>query len=365
VSQTHFITDYRSLLLEGRPLIDVRAPVEFTRGAFPGAVNLPLMTDEERHQVGIRYKAAGQDSAIALGAELIPQAERQRRTERWLAFARQNPEGALYCFRGGLRSRITQQWIKDGGFEYPLVIGGYKALRQYLITTLANLTQQLPFVLIGGRTGSGKTLLIHKLARSIDLEGLANHRGSSFGNVVTPQPSNIDFENAVSIELLKLSNANLDTVYLEDEARMIGKTCIPLPLRERMQQSPAVILETTLNQRIDNALDDYVADLLLRYQARYGEPAGFDAYAVHHRQSLHRVQKRLGGDNYKAALSLLNAALTEHREHGDTNGYRAFIELLLTRYYDPMYDYQLASKQRRVVFTGDADAIVEWVQQQS
>lgn len=358
------LVDYRSLLLNSKPLIDVRAPIEFTRGAFPAAVNLPLMTDEERHLVGIRYKQAGQESAIALGAELISDAERQLRTERWLAFVNRHPDGALYCFRGGLRSRISQQWIAEAGLDYPLVSGGYKALRTYLVESLAELTQRLPFTLIGGRTGSGKTLLIRQLQRSVDLEGLANHRGSSFGNVGTAQPSNIDFENALGIALLKLDDASRHTVYLEDEARMIGKVCLPEPLREHMQSSPTVILETTMEQRVNIAFADYVTDLLARYQAQHESDAGFDAYAAHHRGSLFRVRKRLGGDNYSAAVALLDAALAAHRQRDDREGYRAFIELMLTRYYDPMYDYQLSGKQQRVVFSGDAPAVRDWILQQ-
>jgi len=310
------LEDFRALFLADTPLIDVRAPIEFKKGAFPKSNNLPLMSDEERHLVGIRYKEQGQDSAIELGAELLGESLRAQRTEAWLDFAKSHPQGALYCFRGGLRSRISQQWLRDSGIEYPLVAGGYKALRRYIIDTLESLCSSLPFVLIGGRTGTGKTLLIHQLGRTVDLEGLARHRGSSFGGLPEAQPSNIDFENAVGIELLKLDEqSSTQVVYLEDEARLIGRVCLPESLRTVMLSSPAVILETPIEQRIDNCLDDYVVDLHARYATDIGstmrghstadtsidtnrtdtEDLVFEHYAQHHRGSLARIQPSCPG----------------------------------------------------------------------
>ena len=133
------VDDFRALFLDGRALLDVRAPVEFAKGAFPGAVNVPLLTDAERHEVGVRYKRRGQDAAIALGAELVDERERSDRVARWQAFAEAHPDGALYCFRGGLRSRITRHWLAEAGVELPLVTGGYKAMRAFLIAELARL----------------------------------------------------------------------------------------------------------------------------------------------------------------------------------------------------------------------------------
>lgn len=369
------ITDFRAMFLSGTPLIDVRAPVEFSKGAFPGAVNLPLMTDDERHLVGVRYTEQGQDSAIKLGAELVGEEQRALRTARWQDYAKAHPDGALYCFRGGLRSRISQQWLSDAGCDYPLVEGGYKALRRWMIDSLEALCASLPFVLVGGRTGTGKTLLIEQLGRSVDLEGIARHRGSSFGGLPESQPSNIDFENAVGVEMLKLSEMNpTAAVYLEDEARLIGRVCLPESLRNAMQESPAIVLETPMEERIDNCLEDYVVDLYSRY-VRAGSDASeagsadtdlpegaFERYAQHHRGSLARIQRRFGGENYKQAAGLLHRALEQHRVHHDTTLYRPFIEMLLTQYYDPMYDYQISEKARRVEFIGDRQAILQWAQ---
>jgi tRNA 2-selenouridine synthase len=353
--------DYRSLLLSGTRLLDVRAPVEFEKGAFPESVNLPLMTDEERHLVGIRYKEKGQQSAIELGTQLVTPELRKARVKAWAGFFEQHPDAALYCFRGGLRSRIAQQWLKEAGVDIPLVAGGYKALRSYLISSLDSLCTSMGLVLIGGRTGNGKTLLIKRLGHTVDLEALANHRGSSFGGMVDAQPRNIDFENAVTIELLRHDEAGATCVYLEDEARLIGRVCLPYRLRDAMQQAPILILECDMEQRIQHCFDDYVPDLLYRYTQSLGNDAGFDAYCEHHRGSLARIQNRFGDANYKKALELLERALIQHKSNDDTSYYSEFIELLLCEYYDPMYDYQLSKKQERVAFKGYADDIVGWV----
>ncbi|HIE54665.1 MAG TPA: tRNA 2-selenouridine(34) synthase MnmH, partial [Chromatiaceae bacterium] len=189
------ISDFRELFLQDRPLLDVRAPVEFADGAFPSARNLPLLTDRERHLIGIRYKESGQASATDLGRELIDGEPREQRVAHWKRFIEQHPQGALYCFRGGMRSRITQEWIYAAtGVAYPRVKGGYKALRRYLLEELDRSITRLQPLVVGGRTGAGKTILLKQLDHAIDLEGLAWHRGSAFGRHATPQPTQIDFE---------------------------------------------------------------------------------------------------------------------------------------------------------------------------
>ena len=145
--------DYRRLFLQDVPLMDVRAPVEFDRGAFPASINLPLLDDEQREQVGIRYKNAGQEEAIRLGLEIATPEFRARRLQAWTDFCRRYPDGYLYCFRGGLRSRTTQQWIREQGIDYPLVHGGYKAMRRFLIDELERLLPQVPLVCVSGLTG--------------------------------------------------------------------------------------------------------------------------------------------------------------------------------------------------------------------
>jgi len=165
-------------------------------------------------------------------------------------------------------------------------------MRTYLIEQLETNSIHLPFIILGGKTGSGKTKVLNKLSSHIDLEGLALHRGSSFGGLLQPQPSNIDFENSLSIQMLKQKALQPNSIFLEDEGKLIGRVCIPPTLRNRMQNLPVVELIETLDHRIAVAEEDYITDLLLKYQSNYGDEIGFRKFAEHHHDALHRIRKR-------------------------------------------------------------------------
>ena len=215
--------DLRQVFLSGAPMMDMRSPVEFDKGAFPTAVNLPLMSDEERRKVGTLYKIQGQAAAIELGHFLVSGEVKENRLKAWCDFARSNPDGYLYCFRGGLRSQTVQTWLKEAGVDYPLIKGGYKALRRFLIDETDRIATQGDFLIIGGRTGSGKTLLVHDLPTAVDLEGLANHKGSSFGRPVDDtQPTQIAFENALGVDLLRRNERALPRFAWKMKARGLG-----------------------------------------------------------------------------------------------------------------------------------------------
>src|SRR5690606_15700450 len=304
-------SNYREIFLKDLPLMDARAPVEFAKGAFPTAINRPLMNDIERQKVGTCYKMHGQQAAIELGHRLVSGATKAERIEAWAAFARANPQGYLYCFRGGLRSQITQQWLKEeAGIDYPRVLGGYKAMRSFLIDTTEAAIGECDFVIVGGMTGTGKTEVLAQLDNAVDLEGHANHRGSSFGKRATPQPGQIDFENALAIRLLKMRAAGIEQFVVEDEARLVGRCSIPLPLFQGMQQFPLVWLEDSLEGRIERILKDYVIDLCAEFIGEQGE-AGFAAFAERLQQSLVNIQKRLGGERYQRLALLMDQALAE------------------------------------------------------
>tara|TARA_R110001592_G_scaffold10098_4_gene52612 strand:- start:5993 stop:7084 length:1092 start_codon:yes stop_codon:yes gene_type:complete len=351
--------NYLELFLNDIPMMDVRAPVEFEKGAFPGVVNLPLMNDEERHLVGTRYKKAGQESAIQLGNELVSGQAKEQRIQQWQAFAQANPQGYLYCFRGGLRSRMTQQWLKDAGMQYPLITGGYKAMRRFLIDELDRLCQKQDFVVVSGRTGTGKTRFLKTLESYVDLEGLANHRGSSFGRMLSPQPSQIDFDNSVSIALLKANHHKTGPTYLEDESRLIGRCALPLPLKNRMATSPLVVLESSLEERIDVVLEDYVIDMTADFIERDGEELGFDSFTEYLFASVERIERRLGSERKNILLAQMKEALVFQKEHGSYDGHRIWIKCLLSEYYDPMYDYQLEKKAERIILRGDKNTLIK------
>ena len=353
--------DYRALFLADAPMMDMRAPLEFARGAFPAASSLPLMTDDERAKVGTCYKRRGQAAAIELGHALVSGETRARRLDAWIEFARAHPEGYLYCFRGGLRSQTVQQWLRQEGIDYPLVRGGYKAMRRFLIEEFERSVSGGEFVLVGGKTGTGKTRVINAIQRSIDLEGLANHRGSTFGQLPKPQPSQIDFENRLSIELMKLLDVNPRRIYLEDEGRLIGRIYLPDILREAMGTAPLLVVEQSLDERVEVVIEDYILDLGNRFNALFGNE-GPERHARKLQEDLAKIRKRLGGERFRRISDIMAAAFAAQQSSGDYSGHREWILFLLEKYYDPMYEYQLQQREGEVLFRGDRVAVTEWAQ---
>lgn len=358
--------DYRAIFLSGVPLLDVRAPVEFRKGAFPQAVNHPLLNDLERQKVGTCYKHHGQQAAINLGYELVSGPVKEERVTAWERFARTHPEGYLYCFRGGLRSKISQQWLAEAGIDYPRIVGGYKAMRTFLMETTDNAAAECQLLVVGGLTGTGKTEVLEQLDNALDLEGHARHRGSSFGKHATPQPGQIDFENSLAMDILRKRAAGHERLAVEDESRSIGRCAIPLTLHRAMGDSPLVWLEDSLEGRVERILKDYVVDLRAEFVALHGdEEEGFDAFAERLRQSLDNIVKRLGGERHQRLAAIMDQALAEQRRSGAVDRHRDWIEGLLREYYDPMYAYQKEKKAERIVFRGDMAAVVEYLREQS
>ena len=360
MSDLPLATDLAGIFLEDVPLIDLRAPIEFKEGAFPQAISLPLMTDEERAQVGTCYKQQGQAAAIELGHQLVGGAVRAARLEGWLAQIAAQPDALLYCFRGGLRSQTVQQWLHEAGVTRPRVAGGYKELRRFLIDTQDKASAECRWSVLTGMTGSGKTHMLEHIAQAVDLEGHAHHRGSSFGQLPGGQPGNIDFENRLAIELLKRRHQGEQAFVVEDESRLIGRCCLPLSLYETMGQAPLVVVEVPRHERAEQIRADYVHDLWLRYQAMYGNEAGWPLFAAYLTDALARLKRRLGDQAHRELDQLMQVALEEQGRSGNTELHLAWITLLLTRYYDPMYLYQLGNKRERIVFQGDRQACLDY-----
>lgn len=356
------IDDYRSLLLNDTPLLDVRAPVEFEQGAFPLTTNIPLMNDAEREAVGKQYKHLGQDEAILLGHKLVQGEVKQQRVDQWEAFFEQHPEGVLYCFRGGLRSKITQQWIyEQTGKVYPRVKGGYKALRRFLLDELERSAEIIQPVMLGGRTGIGKTVLLQTLNQQVDLEGLFHHRGSVFGKHVDPQPSQIDIENKLSIELLRHRQHGHTSLVFEDEAANIGSRRIPVVLFDKFKQSPLILLQASIDERVDITFHEYITEALAEHQSFLGEQEGWQSWANYLQFCFDKIQRRLGGVRYQEFKTLLATALDHQLKTNDASLHKEWIRLMLVEYYDPMYDYQISKKQERVVFSGSFNEVIEYL----
>ncbi len=357
--------DYRRLFVDDLPLLDVRAPVEFAHGAFPRAVNIPLLDDAQREQIGIRYKHAGQDEAIRLGLELATPEIRAARLAQWSAFCERHPDGYLYCFRGGLRSRTTQQWLREAGVDFPLVTGGYKAMRRFLIDELERSLREVPLVCIGGLTGVGKTRVLLQTPHHVDFEGLANHRGSAFGrDPLNRQPSPIDWENAVSIEFLKHRERHGNRPLLvEDEGRNIGRINMPETLVEALARAPRAILQTDRQERIRQIREDYIERAWPAYVEAWGEEAAreFGRFVL---DNLTRIRKRLGDERYREVRASFERALDTFFGTGEAANFDAGIGLLLDHYYDPMYCYQLETKRPKIVFEGNEAELLEWAREQ-
>ncbi len=352
-------SEFKKLFTQNLPMIDVRAPEEFEHGAFPNAVNLPLLSDSQRHKIGKKYKNAGKDAAIKLGNELVCGEGKAQRLHNWREFLQANPSGAVYCFRGGLRSQTAQQWLADLDVDVPLVDGGYKALRRYLISTVEAAAANANFMIIGGKTGSAKTHLLNALNYSVDLEGLANHRGSAFGKRIQGQPSQIDFENQLAIALLKLPFEKAQKVFLEDESRSIGSMSIPKEFHDKMTASPIAMLEETMEARVETIYKDYIYSNFQDFQNDNAEAAqeNFSDFLL---GSLQRIQRRLGAEKFTELHTTMEQALTLNDPAESEALHRQWIERLLTDYYDPMYEYQMNKKLDRVIYRGNREEFLAW-----
>lgn len=354
--------DFLRVVVEDIPLIDVRAPVEFDAGAIPGAMNLPILEDKERHLVGKCYKEKGRTEAINLGHRLVNGEIKQNRIQAWRDYLDRYPEALIYCFRGGMRSQLTQQWIKDEtGASKNRLSGGYKAFRNFLLDQLNPVFFTSKPVVVGGRTGSGKTLLIKKLNNYIDLEAIANHRGSAFGRFITSQPSQAGFENRLAYALVKHSYCKKKYMVVEDEGTHIGRCYMPPKLVQHFGSGDFVLLEVSLEKRIQTIFDEYVLSSQGNFAGVYGEKNGLVRWLTEMKLSIERIKKRLGVERSRKVGELLESAFDKQQHTGGREDHKRWIEILLREYYDKMYDFQLKKNNRPLIFKGDGDEALEFL----
>ncbi len=353
--------DFRSIVLNETPLIDVRAPVEFEKGAFKNSVNLPLMDNEERRLVGIEYKNKGNEKAVKLGHTLISGEIKEKRIQHWLDFKKAHPDAMLYCFRGGQRSEISQKWLRENNQDIVRLKGGYKAFRNYLMQEIDNSVKYFKPIILGGRTGSGKTIFLKKIKNSIDLEGLANHRGSSFGRKVTPQPTQINFENTLAYELIQKINDEHKHLLFEDEGKFVGSLYIPKLFAAYLNNAPLIILQTPLRTRVQITFDEYITAAQKQYRVVYKE-GGMKLWYQDIHSAMKRISRRLGLERYAHLCKIFDEAFRVQSKTNDCELYKEWIIYLLEEYYDPMYDYQIENNTKRIVFKGNADACKEYLE---
>ncbi|MCX6315930.1 MAG: tRNA 2-selenouridine(34) synthase MnmH [Bacteroidetes bacterium] len=334
-------TDIESFLhLTGQyPVIDVRSPGEYQHAHIPGAYSLPLFTDEERKVVGTAYKQQSRETAIKEGLDffgpkmrkMVEEAEaicKNHHTQNSQAENGTHPVNRVlvYCWRGGMRSSAVAWLLDIYGFKVHTLIGGYKKFRNHVLETFR---LPHPLYILGGFTGSGKTELLKGLQQKgetvIDLEAIASHKGSAFGNIGMPkQPTQEMFENKLALQLRKAVSNNESSekaesyspIWLEDESQRIGLVNIPHELWKTMRNAPVWFLEIPFEERLTHIVQEYGA---------------LDQERL--RDAIGRISQKLGSLNANTAISMLNEG-----------NIRACFEILL-RYYDKFYFRSLHNRE--------------------
>jgi tRNA 2-selenouridine synthase len=295
------------------PTLDVRSPSEYEQGHIPGAISMPLFSDEERAEVGTLYKQVGQAAAMERGLQIVgPKIQ-----ELFQKGAGSAADGRLqvYCWRGGKRSESVAALLAMNGLQVTVLEKGYKNFRKWVLETCG---ENFPVRIVGGKTGSGKTKILGALraqgAQVVDLEALADHRGSAFGRLgMERSVSQTQFENDLAMQLAKVDKNKL--LYVEDESRNIGRLVIPEPLWVQMRAAVVCYVDLPMEERIRLLMEDYGA---------FSIPEIIS--------SLQKIEERLGGLRFKQAM--------EAAEEGDAP---KVIELTL-EYYDKSYFHGLGKR---------------------
>lgn len=328
------------------PVFDVRSPGEFNHAHIPGAYSLPLFSDEERKVVGTTYKQKGREAAIKIGLDyfgpkmrkMVEEAESICNSRLQVADSTESEIANLksktilvHCWRGGMRSGAVSWLLDMYGFKVYTLIGGYKKFRNYVLDTFS-----LPFRfnILGGYTGSGKTELLNALKEKgetiIDLEGIAHHKGSAFGSIGMPkQPTQEMFENILAQKLQEAGRQKSETgnvqselrlpafdIWIEDESQRIGLVNIPGDMWKNMRRSTLYFLDIPFEERLKHITEEY---------GKLEKQPLLDAIG--------RIKEKLGGQNAKAAIQLL--------EEGNTlESFR-----ILLKYYDKFYFKALHNRE--------------------
>jgi len=294
------------------PIIDVRSPGEYEHAHIPGALNLPLFSDEERAEVGTIYKQRSRVQAVQKGLEFVGP-----KLKEFTKFALKldSKEVLVHCWRGGMRSSAMAWLLGTVDLDCTLLTGGYKAYRNHVLDSFE---VPLKIILLGGFTGSGKTEMLYALRDAgeqiIDLEGIANHKGSAFGSLgQVPQPTPEQFENNLSAKLNEFDKDRI--IWVEDESRNVGKIPLPHGLWSQMRVAPLIRVDTSYETRLARLMRDYAC-----YKPEELIPV------------IKKIEKRLGFDRCKFA--------TEACINGDMDK----VARICLDYYDSCYGDQLKDR---------------------
>jgi tRNA 2-selenouridine synthase len=301
-------------------IIDVRTPAEFELGHIIGAKNIPLLSNEERVEIGTLYKQTSPEQAFDRGIELVGP-----KMHTFLKEARQiigNEKATIYCWRGGKRSQ-SMSWLFDmAGFKTTTIPGGYKAYRKRVARILSN--KELKLIVLGGKTGSGKTKILHELLEQreqiIDLEGLANHKGSAFGWIgESAQPSIEHFENLLAHKIMSLDLSK--PIWIENESRMIGRIALQEDFWLILKASPLINISIPDKDRVKHLIDTYSKD----------DPRDLIV-------AFEKIQKRLGGLRLRQAIDSID------------NGDYANAAAIALTYYDKSYTKLLEKNETEFIY---------------
>ncbi len=300
------------------PIIDVRSPAEFSDGHISGAINIPIFSNEERAIVGTKYKQESRDTAIAQALEYI--AEKTNHYLDELQKSVPSQQICVYCWRGGFRSTGMGHLFQTAGKKIYRLVGGYKSYRNFVLDSFK---QKYKLIVIGGMTGSGKTEILEDIGKineqMLDLEGIANHKGSAFGALgQDDQPSTQQFENDLASQLNKFDSQK--NIWLEDESRMIGRVKIPDDLFTQIRNTTVIKIEVSKDNRINRLVKDY---------------ANFSKDELIN--SINNISRRLGGLNSKLAIEAIEG-----------KDYYKATDIILD-YYDKTYTYGLSKRERQTV----------------
>lgn len=308
------------------PVIDVRSPSEFEQGHIPGAHNIPLFDDSERAEIGTIYKQQNRDKALKRGLEIVgPKMRSFVEESEQIAPDR---EVLLHCWRGGMRSSSFGWLLDTAGFKTKTLEGGYKTFRNFVLDLFE---ERHNLLILSGYTGSGKTEILHALRelgeQVIDLEGLANHKGSAFGHLgEEEQPTGEHFQNQLGMKLFHMDESR--PVWLEDESRFVGHRMIPHRFFDQMQEAPVLRIKVPKETRIRRLVD---------YYGSYPQEKL--------KESVLEIKKRLGGLRTQQAVEAL-----------ENNDLAKVAEYVL-HYYDKAYDHGLEQRESAKVYSIEFDDI--------
>ena len=319
-------------------VIDVRSPSEFNNSTIPGSINIPFFNDAERAEVGTIYKQVSQEAAKERGLEIIS----VKLPDFVKEFAKIEGKKAVFCWRGGMRSKTSATVLDLMGISVSRLEGGYRNYRHWVVDTLDSAAFEPEAIVLNGYTGSGKTTILHRLQEAdypiLDLEGLANHRGSIFGQIGLEPYNQKKFDGLFVENIIKLQDSPF--VVLEGESKRIGKVMLPDFILEKKEKGTQLFIEIPIEERVRHILDDY--------QPWEHEQECLDAFK--------RIKRRI----HTPIANEIEADLQSRR-------YANAVRILLEYYYDPLYDHsanQFSDNEKIIIQAANIDEAVELVREQ-